>query len=88
MSSRAASQIVWKTRASPLAVVTGTVNNGDNGVLEAGDTVNYEIEISNSGNTCLQDVVVEDLLVLDGEDNCEAHDQGTQYIQGPHTALW
>lgn len=58
-----------------LAVVTGTVHNGDNEILEAGDTVECQTNVFNTGNTCLEDVVVTN-LVLGGENECVAHDKG------------
>lgn len=59
-----------------MTVVAGTVDNGDDGFVEAGDTIEYEMEISNTGNTCLEDVVVQHLS-LGGDNECEVHDTGT-----------
>ncbi|CAN0547166.1 unnamed protein product, partial [Ectocarpus sp. 12 AP-2014] len=36
---------------------------GGNDLLEAGDSIVYTIKVDNMGNTCLQELVVSDLLV-------------------------
>lgn len=47
----------------PTLVMTANADNGDNDILEAGDSILYTMEISNTGNTCLLDVETSDLLV-------------------------
>ncbi|CAN0524752.1 unnamed protein product, partial [Ectocarpus sp. 12 AP-2014] len=39
---------------------------GGNDLLEAGDSIVYTIKVDNMGNTCLQELVVSDLLVGGG----------------------
>ena len=41
------------------AVVTPEAQAGDKNKLKARDTIKYEIEISNTGNTCLWEIFVE-----------------------------
>lgn len=49
--------------ASMLPVMTGQPDEGDNGILEAGDSIAYKINVSNTGNTCLRTLTISDLLV-------------------------
>lgn len=36
---------------------------GENDIVEAGDSIAYNLEVSNTGNTCLQILNIFDLLV-------------------------
>lgn len=75
------------TRFAHISVTTGTVDDGTNNILEAGDTIEYKMEIANIGNTCLADLVVSDLL-LDGTIECDTPDTGEhnrKYPQTPQT---
>lgn len=40
-------------RETDLSVKTGTVDSGTDSVVNAGDTVTYEFDITNTGDTCL-----------------------------------
>lgn len=44
-------------------VMTAKPDKGANDILEAGDYIAYEIDVSNTGNTCLQTLAISDLLV-------------------------
>lgn len=52
------------------------MDSGDNDIVEAGDAIDYQMEISNTGNTCLEDLVVTDLR-LGGDSECEGYGAGT-----------
>lgn len=43
------------------SVVTAKTKPGGDGVLNAGDTIEYNMNVTNSGNTCLMDVRVMDV---------------------------
>lgn len=43
--------------------VTAQTDKGENDILEAGDFIAYRIDVSNTGNTCLQTLAIADLLV-------------------------
>lgn len=43
--------------------MTAQPDMGENGILEAGDSITYQIDVSNTGNTCLQKLAISDLLM-------------------------
>lgn len=42
--------------------MTATAHDGENNLLEAGDFIAYKLEVSNTGNTCVREVAVSDVL--------------------------
>ncbi|CAM9230892.1 unnamed protein product [Scytosiphon promiscuus] len=59
-------------------VVSAVVENGADGVTSAGDEVLLTYTITNTGNTCLGNVAVEDLT--DGTVECDAEFSGDDYF--------
>ncbi|CAM9332763.1 unnamed protein product, partial [Hapterophycus canaliculatus] len=57
------------------SVTTAQINKGGNELLEAGDIVAYVFEVDNSGNTCVQELAVSDLL-LGSAISCDTVDTG------------
>ncbi|CAM9789547.1 unnamed protein product, partial [Ectocarpus sp. 6 AP-2014] len=59
------------TRLANVTIVTeAQTYKGSNDILEAGDSIIYTIKVDNTGNTCLQELVVSDLL-LGSEMSCD-----------------
>ncbi|CAM9294792.1 unnamed protein product, partial [Ectocarpus fasciculatus] len=55
------------TRLANVTIVTeAQTYKGGNDMLEAGDSIIYTFKVDNTGNTCLQELVVSDLLVGSG----------------------
>lgn len=50
----------------PVLVTEAQTYKGGNDILEAGDSIVYTLKVDNTGNTCLQELVVSDLLVGSG----------------------
>ena len=45
------------------SATTPQLDIGENDIVEAGDSIAFNVEVSNTGNTCLQILEISDLLV-------------------------